>query len=178
MCASKKTILEGHITNGKWRMSANKFYAADSIYTIHMYCMDWLCLNKLQRQTTGKSNSGGINIDSVEPSKSRIEQRTPNERIEFELNWIELWIELNGMEWNERMSVLWCIVSNLSDACLFSMPYMWQTLARNMKNVCTENFRLFAYEQWMAMTNRHVATIDSVRRCLQSLYFSSTKCFM
>lgn len=75
-------------------MSAHKFNAADSICAIHGYgvCICGLVVfEQIAEQTSGKSNSVGINFGSVESQVNQeIEQRTPNERIEFELNRIEL----------------------------------------------------------------------------------------
>lgn len=174
---SKRTILEGHITNGKWRMSAHKFNAADSICAIHGYgvCL-WIgCVwaNCRANQWKVKQRRHQLRLGR-EPSKSRNWTKNPKWT-----NWVWIesnWTQLNGMKWtNERVL---CLVSSLSDACARCWCHtMWQTLARNMKNVSTKNFRLFAYEQWMAMTNRHVATTPTtpLRRCLPIF---STKCFM
>lgn len=59
--------------------------------------MDMVCVcglvvfEQIAEQTSGKSNSVGINFGSIESQVNQeIEQRTPNERIEFELNRIEL----------------------------------------------------------------------------------------
>lgn len=134
---------EGHITNGKWRMSVHKFYAADSVYTV------LVGFEQIAEQTTGKSNSGAARRRHQlrlgwAVSKSRNEETNKEPQMN-ELNGIELnWAELN--EW---MNV-WCVVyiiSSSSDACSLSMPYMWQNTNQEYEKCLHGKFPLICLRE-------------------------------